>query len=69
MWNVKRDTVEFYFQKPMLLILDPPTNRLLIKILSFFYDLLELLNSYIAELTVLFQKVCKVGISWDQTIP
>ena len=65
-WNIKRNTSEFNFQEHMLLIQDPSTNRSLVKYSTSLYDPLGLFNPYIVHLKVLFQKVCKVGISWDQ---
>ena len=53
----------------MLLIQDTSTKLSLIKYFASLYDPLGLLNPYIAKLKILFQKVCKVDISWDQTIP
>ena len=52
----------------MLLIQDTPTKWSLIKYFASLYDPLGLLNPYIVKLKSLFQKVCKLGISWDQTI-
>ena len=69
MWNIKQDTLEFNFQEHMLLIQDTPAKLSLIKYFTSLYDPLGLLNSYIAKLKILFQKVCKVDVSWDQTIP
>ena len=53
----------------MLLIQDTSTKLSLIKYFASLYDPLGLLNPYIAKLKILSQKVCKVDISWDQTIP
>ena len=64
-----RYTLEFSFQEHMLLVQDPSTNWSLIKYFASLYDPLGLFNPYIVQLKILFQKVCKVGISWDQTIP
>ena len=69
MWNIKYDTLAFNFQEHMLLIQDTSTKRSLIKYFTSLYDPLGLLNPYIVKLKILFQKVCKVGISLDQTIP
>ena len=69
MWDIKQDTLEFNFQELMLLIHDTPTKRSLIKYFASLYDPSGLLNPYIVKLEILFQKVCKVGISLDQTIP
>lgn len=69
MWNIKHDTLELNFQEHMLLIQDPPTKLLLIKYFNSLHDSLRLLNLYIVRLKKKSQKVCKVGISWNQTIP
>ena len=53
----------------MLLIQGTPTKRSVIKYFVSLDDPLGLLNPYTVKLKILFQKVCKVGISWDQTIP
>ena len=69
MCNIKQETLEFNFQENILLTQDTPTKRSLIKYFASLYDPLELLNPCIVKLKILFQKACKVGISWDQTIP
>ena len=68
-WNRKHDTLELNFQEHMLLIQDTATKWSLIKYFASLYDPLGLLNPYIVKLKILFQNVCKVDISWDQTIP
>ena len=69
MWNINQHTLKFNFQEHMLSIQDTPIKRSLIKYFASLYDPLGLLNPYIVKLEILFQKVCKVGISLDQTIP
>ena len=53
----------------MLLIQDTHTKRSLNKYFASLCDPLGLLNHDIFKLKILFQKFCKVGISWDQTTP
>ena len=69
MWNIKQDMLEFNFQEHILLIQDTPIKQLLIKYFTSLYNPLGLFNPYLVKWKILFQKVCKVGISWDQTIP
>ena len=61
MWNIKQDTLEFDFQKHMLLIQGTSTKLSLIKYL---YDPLGLLNPYIAKLKTPQELVGE----WEQMI-
>ena len=69
MWNIKHHTLGFSLKEHMLLIQDTPTKRSLNKYSASLCDPLGLLNHDIFKLKILFQKFCKVGISWDQTTP
>ena len=69
-WNEKDDTLSFNFHEICHLAQQlKPTKWNTLKILSMFYGPSGALQSVIINLKIIFQKICKQKILWDDEVP
>ena len=69
LWNKKSDEIIFNFEKHLKLTKDIPTKRDLLSLSVSIYDPLGLLNPFVFQLKVLFQKNCVQKLLWEESLP
>ena len=69
-WNKESDVLKFDFSKLLASTgSEPVTNRLILRTTAQLYDPLGIISSVTVLLKLIFQGVCKAGVSWDEPLP
>ena len=69
-WNETNDTIVFNFFKNWNFSKTlSATKRNVLNVLAMFYDPIGFLQPIIINLKIIFQKLCKLKLSWDEYIP
>ena len=68
-WHLENDELEFSLENLVEMVeSDDLSKRQLLKLTASLYDPLGMISPVILTLKALFQKVCKVGTSWDEPL-
>ena len=69
LWNVNSNEFQFEFQGIIGYIQSlSPSKRSVLKLSAKIFDQLDILNPFTVGMKMLFQKICKEKIDWEQTL-